>query len=184
MVDIQNAKLESGPTPEKTVAIVSVDAMDEPRKEGLQEKVMQGSNALAKARITDPPRPFSKISCQLFMIALIGLLCGTMTGIDEGIMGGFLVMKPFQNEFDVGVSGSRAGFLTAMFQIGSVCSIPFVGEALDRFGRRFGIFSGCVFVVLGTVLQGTSAIHRSLGQFLAGRFFLGFGTNLALAAGE
>jgi sugar porter (SP) family MFS transporter len=167
----------------KTVETVAATYADEPLKEGLQERVVQGSDAMAKAFLANPPKPFSKNACQLYLIALIGLLVGTMTGIDESIMGSFLVMKPFQNEFGAEVSGVKAGYLTAMFQIGSVCSLPFVGEALDRFGRRFGIFVGCAFVVLGTIMQGTSQIHGSLGQFLGGRFLLGFGTNIALAAG-
>jgi MFS family permease len=54
---------------------------------------------------------------------------------------------------------------------------------MDRFGRRAGIFIGAIIAIIGLILEGTSAYRSSLSQFLAGRFFLGMGTNISLAAG-
>lgn len=70
-----------------------------------------------------------------------------------------------------------------MYQIGGVVALPFVGPATDSFGRRFGMFLGALTVVIGTVIQGTTSYTGSLGQFMAGRFFLGFGVSLAASAG-
>jgi len=57
-----------------------------------------------------------------------------------------------------------------MYTIGGVSALPFVGVCLDNWGRRFGMFIGCLFVVLGAIVRGTA---NQLDQFLASRFLLG-----------
>lgn len=54
------------------------------------------------------------------------------------------------------------------------------GLIADGWGRRWCIFIGCLIVLVGTAIQG-SANH--LGQFIGGRFILGFGASIASAAG-
>lgn len=39
---------------------------------------------------------------------------------------------------------------------------------------------GCLIVLVGTAIQGTA---NSIGQFIGGRFVLGFGASIASAAG-
>ena len=80
------------------------------------------------------------------------------------------------------MDGVKAGIVTGMYEVGSLCAIPFIAESMNRFGRRFGMFIGCLLVVVGTVIGGTSAINHSLGQFLGSRFLLGFGVSLAASA--
>lgn len=53
------------------------------------------------------------------------------------------------------------------------------GLFADGLGRRWCIFIGCVIVLLGTAVQ-TTANH--MGQFIGGRFVLGFGASIASAA--
>lgn len=144
---------------------------------------IQGSNQLAAARLQAPPKPFSRNMILMYLMCLPAFMCGTMGGYDGSIMGSFLVEKSFQKLFHVSVSGVAAGYITAMYQIGSCCSIPFIGQALDRFGRRFGIFIGAFIVVIGVIIQGTSVKTHSIGQLMAARFFLGFGGNIAQASG-
>lgn len=144
---------------------------------------IQGSNRLATANLTAPPKPLSKNMILLYLMCIAPFLCGTMSGYDGSVMGSFLVERSFQDDFGASVNGFEAGYITAMYQIGGCCSIPFIGESMDRFGRRFGIFAGCLLSVLGAIIQGTSASTSSLGQFLGGRFLLGFGANIAQAAG-
>lgn len=67
-----------------------------------------------------------------------------------------------------------------MYQIGGIVALPFVGPVLDGFGRRVGMGSGSLLIIIGTIIQGTSA---SAGQFMGGRFLLGFGVSLAASAG-
>jgi MFS family permease len=73
--------------------------------------------------------------------------------------------------------------VTAIYQIGSVCAIPFIGPAIDTWGRRMGMFIGSSTIVLGVIIQICCIVNASVGQFMAGRFFLGFGVAIAAAAG-
>lgn len=119
---------------------------------------------------------------RVYLMCVAPFLCGTMSGYDGSVMGSFLVESSFQKLFGASVNGFEAGYITAMYQIAGVVAIPFIGPSMDQYGRRFGIFFGCLFSVMGAVIQGTSAASGSLGQFLAGRFFLGFGAVIAQAA--
>lgn len=62
-----------------------------------------------------------------------------------------------------------------MYTIGAICSLPFSGPASDIAGRRWGTFIGSVIVVASTFV---SALSSGVPQFVAGRFFLGFGVNI------
>ena len=51
--------------------------------------------------------------------------------------------------------GSMLGLLGALYQIGSLVSIPFVPMMADNIGRKIPIAIGCVIMVVGSVLQGS-----------------------------
>lgn len=54
------------------------------------------------------------------------------------------------------------------------------GLLADGYGRRICIFVGCLLVWVGTAIQASS---NHMGQFIGGRFVLGFGASIASAAG-
>jgi MFS family permease len=66
-----------------------------------------------------------------------------------------------------------------MYNIGSVAAVFFTGPVNDYLGRRWGMFVGSLIVVVGTCVQAPST---STGQFLAGRFVLGFGVSFCCIA--
>ncbi|RDW56878.1 hypothetical protein BP5796_12945 [Coleophoma crateriformis] len=75
--------------------------------------------------------------------------------------------------FGVLVSASSStGFIFAIYSIGSCCATPFTGPVNDRLGRRAGIFTAAIVVMIGTIVTAL-APHKNM--FLAGRFILGFG---------
>ncbi|KAH8170484.1 sugar transporter domain-containing protein [Sarocladium implicatum] len=153
------------------------------RHESVHVKRIQGSEAWASAISTAPPKALSKSSILIYLMCIAPFMCGTMAGYDGSVMGSFLVEDSFQRLFGASVNGFKAGYITAMYQIAGVTAIPFIGPTMDTLGRRGCIFLGCAFSVLGAIIQGTSAKTGSLSQFLAGRFFLGFGAVIAQAAG-
>lgn len=75
--------------------------------------------------------------------------------------------------------GAELGLLSALYQIGSVCSIPFVPIITDTWGRRLSIAIGFVVMVVGGIMQGAC---QDYGTFAGGRFLLGFGNSFAQIA--
>jgi len=72
--------------------------------------------------------------------------------------------------------GSELGLLGALYQIGSLVSIPLVPLIADNFGRKLPIAMGCAIMIAGAILQGAC---KNMGTFMGGRVLLGFGNSLA-----
>lgn len=105
-----------------------------------------------------------------------------MNGYDSSLINNLLENQAFLAYYSGENAGVWAGIVTSMYQIGGAVSLPFIGPAADTFGRRFGMWIGCLFVIIGTIVQGV-APSDGIKQFMGGRFLLGFGVNLAAAAG-
>ncbi|RHZ64955.1 uncharacterized protein CDV56_109193 [Aspergillus thermomutatus] len=140
---------------------------------------MRGVAALAVCTRLEPISKLSKRMIQLYAICSLMFLGSTMGGYDGSLMGNLLAMPSFQSQFDASILGVQTGIIMSMYSIGSVCALPFIGPLTDTWGRRVGIAIGCSLLILGTIIEGVS--HR-LPQFLAGRFFLGFGACIANVA--
>lgn len=111
---------------------------------------------------------------QLYAIVAVAFPCSSLNRYDGSLMGNMLDMGTYQKEFGVSIVGIKAGYISAMYTIGGVCALPFIGPATDTWGRRAGMFIGCACIIIGTIIEGTSGITGALAQFLGGRFFLGF----------
>ncbi|KUJ19850.1 MFS sugar transporter-like protein [Mollisia scopiformis] len=165
--------------------ISAVDHVDDTleKPEAVQTKIVMGDEGFNQAMLKEPPSPFNVIALQLYMISVIGFCCSTSNGFDSSLFGSLLANKSFLNFFAVGSVGLKAGIVSSMNQIGAVVSLPFVGPAIDTFGRKAGMFIGGSVIILGVIIQGTCIHTHSVGQFMAGRFFMGMGINLISAAG-
>lgn len=116
----------------------------------------------------------------IYLFSIIGFFCSTMNGYDASLINNLLQNKWFQEYYGVEKDGIWAGIVSSMYQIGGVVALPFVGPIIDGLGRRVGMASGALIVVIGTIIQGTS---HSSSQFMGGRFMLGFGVSLSASAG-
>lgn len=67
-----------------------------------------------------------------------------------------------------------------MFNIGAIAALPFTGPVSDTWGRRWAMFVGACFVIMGTCIQ-APAINQ--GMFLGGRFLVGFGQGFLNVSG-
>lgn len=105
-------------------------------------KVITGDETFNQAMIKEPPKPFNAIAIQLYMISLVGFFCSTSNGFDSSLFGNLLNNPAFKAFFSVGNVGIQAGIVTSMAQIGGVVAIPFIGPAIDTFGRRIGMIIG------------------------------------------
>lgn len=114
---------------------------------------------------------------------LLGCFCQTMNGFDGSVFGGLTANPQFLNFFHGTADGSWAAINSAMYQIGGVCALPFVGPAIDTWGRRYGMHIGAWLIIVGAIINGTTELTGNVGQLKGGRFLLGFGVSIVSAAG-
>jgi MFS family permease len=146
-------------------------------------KVVKGSGAYNEALIAERPSIMNARTLLLFLCTLLGFFCQTMNGFDGSLFGGLTANKTFLAFFHGSNNGIWAGLVSAMYQIGGVAALPFVGPCIDTWGRRVGMFIGGFLIIMGTVITGTTIHNASVHQFMGGRFLLGFGVSIASAAG-
>ncbi|KAL2839500.1 general substrate transporter [Aspergillus pseudoustus] len=142
-----------------------------------------GSEAFNHAMIQEKPKLLNRTNLTLCLCLMVGFCCQTMNGYDGSLFSGLLANTIFLDHFHGRNAGIWAGLVSAMYQIGGVSALPFVGPAIDTWGRRVGMLIGSLFIVLGAVVSGTTIANASVGQFMGGRFLLGFGVSIAAAAG-
>ncbi|ATZ50894.1 hypothetical protein BCIN_06g03640 [Botrytis cinerea B05.10] len=157
-------------------------AMDIDAKEahGQVTQIQTASVALAAAVAAQKPRLLSRNMIQLYAIMGVGYLVSTMNGFDSSLMGSINAMIPYQESFGLSGAGSSTGVIFIIYNMGQIAAFPFCGLLADGYGRRMCIFIGCLIVLIGTAIQ---AAAHARGQFIGGRFVLGFGAALASAAG-
>ncbi|KAF7550942.1 hypothetical protein G7Z17_g5375 [Cylindrodendrum hubeiense] len=144
-------------------------------------KTAIGDEAFQQAMLKEPP---PKIAAPILIIAsLVAFCCSTANGFDGSLFGTLLSNEDFKDFFAVDNAGIGTGIVTSMYQIGSVVAIPFVGPFIDTWGRRAGMTIGASIIILGVIIQIATIANASVDQFMAGRFFLGFGVSIAAAAG-
>lgn len=88
-------------------------------------------------------------------------------------------MTQYQKTFDLTGAGSSTGVIFIIYNLGNIAAFPVCGFLADGYGRRWCIFIGCLIVLLGTAIQ-TAA--NTKGQYVGGRFVLGFGSAIASAS--
>ncbi|KAF7919333.1 uncharacterized protein EAE97_011665 [Botrytis byssoidea] len=149
-----------------------------------QVKVVKGDETSAQAMLKEPSKTWSGRSFILYACALVAFFCSTCNGFDGSMFNSLLAMEQFRTYFNVANDGTWTGIVTSMYSIGSVVAIPFIGPAIDTWGRKVGIYIGASSIVLGTIVQSTT-LHSSnvIGQFMGGRFLLGFGVGIVASAG-
>ncbi|KAL7947770.1 general substrate transporter [Trichoderma barbatum] len=146
----------------------------------IQTKVVSGHTAFEEAMLKEPPRAWTKAQIMIYSFSIIAFFCSTMNGYDGSLINNLLQNPWFNEKYTVENKGIWAGIVSSMYQIGGVVALPFVGPAIDGFGRRVGMLIGAGLIVIGTIIQGLS---NAQGQFMGGRFLLGFGVSIAAAAG-
>ncbi|KAF4979199.1 hypothetical protein FZEAL_4572 [Fusarium zealandicum] len=144
-------------------------------------KTAIGDEAFQQAMIKEPP---PKMAAPILVLAsLVAFCCSTANGYDGSLFSTLLSNERFKEFFAVSNVGIGTGIVTSMYQIGSVVAIPFVGPAIDTWGRRAGMTIGASIIIIGVIIQIATISTSNVNQFMAGRFFLGFGVAIAAAAG-
>ncbi|KAM0458025.1 hypothetical protein ACHAO4_002746 [Trichoderma viride] len=146
----------------------------------LRTAIVHGHEAFAEAMIKEPPNAYTKAQFLVYFFSLIAFFCSTMNGYDGSLINNLLQNPWFKAKYHVENDGIWAGIVSSMYQIGGVAALPFVGPTIDGFGRRIGMLTGATLIIIGTIIQG---VGNQQGQFMGGRFLLGFGVSIAAAAG-
>ncbi|KAJ3547442.1 hypothetical protein NM208_g1514 [Fusarium decemcellulare] len=122
------------------------------------------------------PKPWFKTPhlVKLNLLLTVPMMTGYLIGFDSSMLNGLQSVPIWIEDFD-NPHGARLGVLGTMQVIGAIASLPIVPYVADRFGRRLPVFVGSLFALLGTALQ-TAATN--IDMFIAGRFFVGFGTGV------
>ncbi|KKA25990.1 hypothetical protein TD95_002708 [Thielaviopsis punctulata] len=124
--------------------------------------------------------PMSWSMVRLYVVLLVAYLNGALNGYDGSLMSGLNGMTSYQVFFHKKVIDSSTGIVFSMYPIGSLSALPFTGPTNDILGRRWGMFVGAAIIIFGTVIQ---ALASTRGQFLGGRFVLGFGVSFCSVSG-
>ncbi|KAM0329496.1 hypothetical protein ACHAQA_004805 [Verticillium albo-atrum] len=149
-------------------------------KKEVETKIIGGNEAFGEAMIKEPPRAWSKAMILVYLFSIVGFFCSTMNGYDGSLINNLLQNPWFRERYGVDYTGIWVGIVSSMYQIGGVVAIPFVGPAIDTWGRRYGMLIGSVLIIVGTIIQGLS---NGASQFMGGRFLLGFGVSIVASAG-
>lgn len=147
-----------------------------------EAQVVTGDETFQQAMLKEPPTPFSRAAIILYCCSLVGFFCSTTNGYDGSLFGTLLANDDFKTYFGVQAVGIWTGIVTSMYQIGSVVAIPFIGPAIDTWGRKAGMFMSACIIVIGVIVQATCK-SGAAGQFMGGRFLLGFGVGIIASAG-
>lgn len=67
----------------------------------------------------------------------------------------------------------------AIYFVGRLVGAFFAGSASDKYGRRFGMFTGSTLIVIGMIIESTAL---NINQFIGGRFLIGFGMTMSQTA--
>ncbi|KAJ1549939.1 hypothetical protein HK096_009607, partial [Nowakowskiella sp. JEL0078] len=81
-------------------------------------------------------------------------------------------MPQYLNYFGVSDTGSLTGLIFSIYSVGFICAAFFTGPYTDKFGRKIGMATGAVIIIVGAILGATSA---HIEQFIVSRFILGVG---------
>lgn len=115
----------------------------------------------------------------LYLLLVPACLCAEVTsGIDSSMLTGLQSVKEWNKYFHQ-PSGAILGLMTSAYAIGSFISLPLVALMMDRFGRRFAIAAACIWITVGSIIQGAAV---NIGMFVAARIIMGFGLPTLLTA--
>lgn len=74
------------------------------------------------------------------------------------------------------LSSNEQELITSITSGGALVGALVAGLPADKYGRKFGVYAGCVLFLLGSIIQAASF---SLAQMTVGRFIVGLGVGSA-----
>ncbi|KAF1948538.1 hexose transporter-like protein [Byssothecium circinans] len=117
---------------------------------------------------------------------LYALLLPTCIGIEmtsgfDSQMINTVQIAPTWQKYFKDPRGPLLGIISAAYNLGAICALPFVPWVNDAFGRRWAIFLGSWVMVFGSFIQ---AFSINAAMYVVARWILGFGIPFCIIAGS
>ncbi|KAF7558142.1 hypothetical protein G7Z17_g2 [Cylindrodendrum hubeiense] len=161
-----------------------------PRQAHLARQARRDQEAGSSANVYQPSR-LSELATQapawyncserrrLYLLLFPACVISYATsGYDGSMMNSLQTVSHWDDFFD-NPRGAQLGFMSAVMALGSICSTPIAPWVADKFGRRWGITTGSIIMIIGAILQCEST---AFAMFVVSRFILGFGLSFATTA--
>ncbi|KAI0052176.1 general substrate transporter [Auriscalpium vulgare] len=133
---------------------------------------VQFAVALAKGHVD----PWTRSALVIYACAGVAFLCSMGNGYDGSLMTAINGMPFYEKKFNQGSLGVSTGIIFSIYTVGQMAGSLFAGPLCDKYGRRAGMFTGCLCIMLGSAIIASSEQKK---QFIGGRFVLGFGIAIA-----
>lgn len=102
-------------------------------------------------------------------------IAGALFGYDTGIISAVLVYLGTDLDNHL-MSSAQKEAITSLCSGGAFFGAIIAGLTADKYGRKAGIYVGCVLFTVGAILQGAA---YSFAQMCVGRLVVGFGVGSA-----
>jgi MFS family permease len=117
---------------------------------------------------------------QLRYISTVAAACMVLYGYDASVYNAVQGSKHWIAYFG-NPDPNMIGAVNTAYTVGAIVGGFFFGGPIaDYFGRKVGMGTGCVLVIIATFMQAFSPVN-GLGCFLAGRCIIGIGQGIALS---
>jgi MFS family permease len=147
--------------------------------------MIQMWNSTIRLKTLNPLRPSGSSLSQLLWAVFSSVSWGTSSnfrgtalirtiGYDTGVISAVLVT--LGDDLGHALSSKEQELVTSLTSGGALIGAIMAGLPADRFGRKFGIYIGCVLFLAGSVIQ---AAAFSVAQMAVGRFVVGLGVGSA-----
>jgi hypothetical protein len=113
-----------------------------------------------------------------FLLFPAAIVSYATSGYDGSMMNSLQTVS-YWDDFFGNPRGATLGLMSAIMALGSICSTPLAPIIADRYGRRWGITTGSVIMIIGAILQCESV---NFAMFVISRFMLGFGLTFCTTA--
>ncbi|KAI9927378.1 hypothetical protein AWENTII_006180 [Aspergillus wentii] len=131
-------------------------------------------NMISDGEILDDSIETTNPGKGVWLIASTVSMGGFLFGYDTGVISAVLVN--IGTDLGQTLSSSEQELVTSITSGGALIGAVLAGLSSDRYGRRIGIYIGCVLFFVGTLIQ---ALSWSLAQMTVGRLVVGFGVGSA-----
>ncbi|KAJ5099318.1 hypothetical protein N7532_006319 [Penicillium argentinense] len=116
----------------------------------------------------------TRCSKYAWLVSLTAAVGGFLFGYDTGIISAILVY--LGDDLGKTLNGSEKELVTSITSGGAFIGAVVAGLCADRYGRKMGIYTGCILFIVGAIIQAAS---YSIAQMTVGRAVVGLGVGSA-----